>query len=166
MAVLHPDRVNRMILARPAWVDQPGPESQMAYVAAGDYLDRHGPDEGLRSFVETRAYLDLKAKSEDNAKSLVGYFARPRPETTTALLASIPKDGPGIARHQMAGIAIPALIIGNAEDHVHPLVYAEELAALIPTARLRVITSKTVSVERYTREFSEALADFLVEELS
>ena len=64
----------------------------------------------------------------------------------------------------MATIAIPTLVIGNGEDFVHPLAYAKALAGLIPAAQLRVIISKNVSVERYTQEFTEALADFLVEE--
>lgn len=161
---LHSERVDRMILARPAWVDVPGPEGQMPYVAAGEHLARFGAEEGLRRFVETQDYLTLKARSEDNAKSLVGYFSRSRPETTTALLARIPKDGPGIAVTEMAKITIPTLIIGNGEDFVHPLAYAEALAGLIPAARLQVITSKNVSVERYTWEFTEALAGFLAED--
>lgn len=161
LAVLHPDRVSRLVLARPAWVDRAGPETQMAYVAAGEYLKRYGGEEGLALFRETDTYKDLKAKSEDNAKSLLGYFSRPRPETTTALLARIPKDGPGITRREMAEITAPTLVIGNGEDYVHPLGYAQELASLIPGARLKVITSKNTSVALYTSEFSEALSSFL-----
>lgn len=162
LAALRPERVSRVVLARPAWVDQPGPETQMAYVAAGEYLKRYGGEEGLARFTETDTYKNLKAKSDDNAKSLVGYFTRPRPDTTTALLARIPKDGPGITRREMAAITAPTLLIGNGEDYVHPLSYAQELAGLIPGARLKVITSKNTSVELYTREFSEALSDFLM----
>ena len=164
LGTLHPDRVTRMVLARPAWVDQPGPDTQAAYVAAGDYLHRLGADEGLRQFARTKAYRDLLAQSPDNAKSLVGYFSRPRPETTVALLAAIPKGGPGISRAQMAAIDRPTLVIANDQDYVHPLAYARELAALIPGARLEVITSKTVDPALYTREFTAALARFLSED--
>lgn len=164
LGALHPERIDRMILARPAWVDVPGPEGQMPYVAAGEHLARYGAEEGLRRFVETQDYRALKARSEDNAKSLVRYFSRPRPDTTTALLARIPKDGPGITVGEMAKITVPTLLIGNDEDFVHPLAYAEAIAGLIPTARLEVITSKNLSVERYTREFTAALAAFLAED--
>lgn len=163
LAVLHSVRVTRLVLARPAWVDQPGPQTQMAYVAAGDFLARHGEGEGLRLFQASDAFARLKAASEDNAASLIGFFSRPRPETTVALLARRPKDGPGVSRRASADIAVPTLVIGHDADLVHPLAYAEDLAGLIAGARLARITAKALDRACYTREFTEALAFFLDE---
>jgi len=46
---------------------------------------------------------------------------------------------------------------------VHPLAYAKALSALIPAARLKVITSKTMNAAAYEWEFKQALAEFLME---
>ena len=58
-------------------------------------------------------------------------------------------------------IGMPTLIIGNAEDIVHPLAFARELNELIPASKLEIITSKTVDPQAYLREFRIALTNFL-----
>jgi pimeloyl-ACP methyl ester carboxylesterase len=42
LAVTHPLRVRALILARPAWVDHPAPETMQSYVEVARQLARHG----------------------------------------------------------------------------------------------------------------------------
>jgi len=163
LAAHHPSRINALILARPAWVDAPSINTQNAYALAADHLERLGAQRGLQQFCTTEQYLSILARSPDNAQSLRSFFSRPRPETTIALLSRIPRDWPGITRHEMAAIQIPTLVIGNDQDDVHPLAYAQELSTIIPSARLETITSKTVNPQRYQQEFTTVLARFLVQ---
>lgn len=163
LAAYHPDRVDRLILARPAWIDRPAMAGQEGYVEAGRALELYGATEGLARFRASALFQGVEAASPDNAKSLLGYFARPRPETTTALLARLPKDWPGVPASMIEGLGQPTLVIGNGEDVVHPLDYARALAELIPAARLAVIPSKSVDPDSHTKAFRAALAQFLVE---
>jgi pimeloyl-ACP methyl ester carboxylesterase len=163
LAAYHPDRVQRLILARPAWIDRPSMEGQEGYVEAGRHLELHGATEGLALFRATALVQAVERESSDNAKSLLSYFSRPRPETTTALLARLPKDWPGVPLSMLGEIRQPTLVIGNGEDIVHPLAFARELAEMIPGARLEVIPSKTVDAAGYTSAFRAAMAQFLAE---
>ena len=158
---LNPERADAMILARPAWVLANAPEPQRPNALAGALLRDFGANEGKRRMEASPEFAALKAASPDNAASLLGYFDRPRPETTIALLTRIPLDGPGVDRARLAAVKSPTLILANGEDVVHPIAYAEELARLIPNARLKVVTSKTVDRVAYVREFRAALAEFL-----
>jgi len=106
------------------------------------------------------------ARSPDNAQSLRGFFSRPRPETTIALLSRIPRDWPQVTRQELASIHIPALVIGNDQDEAHPLAYARELGNIIPSAQLAIITSKTIDPLQYQQEFTAALAGFLAQHQS
>ncbi|MFO1141638.1 MAG: alpha/beta fold hydrolase [Amaricoccus sp.] len=163
LAAYHPRRVRRLVLARPAWVDGPALEGQQGYVEAGRQLELHGAVEGLARFRASPLLRSIEAASPDNAKSLLGYFSRSRPETTMALLARLPKDWPGVPPSMLGAIGQPTLVIGNGEDIVHPLAYARELAGAIPGARLEVIPSKTVDPAGYASAFRAALARFLAE---
>lgn len=163
LAAYHPERVQRLILARPAYTDRPALEGQTVYIEAGRHLELFGAREGLERFRATDDFRAVDAASPDNAKSLLGYFSRPRPDTTTALLARLPKDWPGVPQSMIEGLVQPTLVIGNGEDIVHPLGYAEALAAAIPAARLQIIPSKTVDPSGYVTAFRSALADFLEE---
>jgi pimeloyl-ACP methyl ester carboxylesterase len=161
LAARYPNRVRQLVLARPAWVDQSAPETMKLYGIVAKLLASHGADQGLRRFQALPEFEALRARSLDNANSLLGFFTRPRPDTTVALLSHIPLDGPGLSLAQMAALKIPTLIIANGQDHVHPLAYAQALAEAIPGAALREITSKSVNREAYLAEFRNALKVFL-----
>ena len=161
IAATLPSGVAGLILARPAWVDAPAPVTMQPYLLVADLLRGFGPEEGLRRFNGSDKLAAVAKVSPDNAASLCGFFAAADPERTIELLSRIPKDGPGLSRHEIAAITAPTLIIANAEDYVHPLQYASQLKDLIPGATMQVITSKTVDKSRYQAEFRMALADFL-----
>lgn len=161
LAAYHPARVDRLILARPAWVDRPALEGQTGYIEAGRHLELYGAEDGEHRFRQTDEFRAVAAASPDNANSLLSYFARPRPETTTALLARLPKDWPGVPVSMLSELRQQTLVIANGEDIVHPLSFAETLAGTIPGATLDIIPSKTVDPAGYTSHFRAALARFL-----
>ncbi|TIS88492.1 alpha/beta hydrolase [Mesorhizobium sp.] len=163
LASLNAARVAKLVLARPAWVDAPSIERQHGYHVAAQYLEEYGVDEGAERFRASPEFFEVLAASPDNAASLIGFFKRPRPDSTIALLSRIPLDWPGVSRARIEAIRQPALVIGNDQDYVHPLAYARELAGLIPGARLAEITSKTIDGAAYVAEFRDALAGFLAD---
>ena len=163
LAAYHPERVARLMLARPAWVDRPALEGQQGYIEAGQYLELYGVAEGLERFRVSDVFRSVASASPDNANSLLSYFSRPRPETTTGLLARLPKDWPGVPLSLLKKLSQPTLVLGNGEDIVHPLSFAQELAKLIPHAKLSVIPSKTLDPNGYQSEFKASLGQFLAE---
>lgn len=160
LATLHPSRANALILARPAWVTDPAPQTMSAYPEVARLLARHG-EIGRALFQSGQIYRDLSRASPDNAASLVTFFTRPNPETTIALLSTIPLDGPGITEAQMQTLHIPTMILTTGEDYVHPPAYGERLAALIPGAKRLTLTPKGHDKPAHVAEFRAALAAFL-----
>lgn len=163
LGALHPDRASALVLARPAWIDAPCPATQAAYVEVARHLRVWGAAEGRNRFVQTETYRALLAAAPDNAASMIGFFARPQPETTIELLSRLPVDGPGVSRRQMTEMPQHTLVIVTAEDHVHPAAYGRELASLIPKARLAEIIPKAQSRDDYVAEFRMQLAGFFGE---
>jgi pimeloyl-ACP methyl ester carboxylesterase len=161
MAAKYPARVNKLVLARPAWVDQPAPETMALYSKVPPLLAGEDPVDALHDFQNLPEFLALRSTSPDNASSMADFFKRPRRETTIALLTVIPLDGPGVTKFEMAALRVPTLVIGNGQDYVHPLAYAQSLAEAIPGAVFRQITSKSVDKRDYLNEFRAALKGFL-----
>jgi pimeloyl-ACP methyl ester carboxylesterase len=120
-----------------------------------------GTPDGLARFDagETAAMLAREAPS--NLASLRGFFTRPSPAAFAALIGSIAIDGPGVTRAQAAALTVPTLVIGHKRDFVHPLAYAETLAATIPGAQLVEITPKVTDPARHGEEFHSALRRWL-----
>lgn len=133
LAALGPVRPRALILIRPAWLTDPAPTNMTsiaevaALIAAGKTWD---------DFATTPTHARLLREAPDNLASLRGFFSREPLATTARLLAAIAADGPGITPAQVAAITCPTLVCGSAEDEIHPFPMVEQLARLIPGARL------------------------------
>ncbi len=163
MAVTRPDLVRALVLARPAWFLTPWPDNMGPNAIVGNLLSRLPGQEARQEFEASGIAKALAENAPDNLASLRGFFSRQPLAVTAALLTRISVDGPGVEYDRVAAIKVPTLVVGNAMDAVHPLRHAEDLAALIPGARLVRITPKALDKQRYTQDFRAALAQFLSE---
>ena len=161
LAVLHPDRVTALILARPAWLLDPAPANMRPFAEIARLLREHPPSAARERFAASPAARMLATEAPDNLSSLLKFFDRPDPAVTADLLADIAADGPGVTAARAAAITIPTLVIGHALDHVHPLPYAQQLAEILPNARLATITPKAADKPRHVAEFRRAVDQFL-----
>jgi pimeloyl-ACP methyl ester carboxylesterase len=158
LAVHHPERVSALILARPAWLFDTAPANMAPFVEVARLL--LAPD-GLAAFDATETAAVLAREAPGNLSSLRGFFTRPNPQPVAALLGRIAADGPGVTRAQAAALTLPTLVIGQRIDLVHPLAYAETLAATIPGATLVEVTPRATDADRHIANMRQALARFL-----
>jgi pimeloyl-ACP methyl ester carboxylesterase len=158
LAVHHPGRVTALILARPAWLFEAAPANMAPFAEVAHLLATPG---GLAAFEAGDTAATLAREAPANLSSLRGFFTRPNPEATAALLGAIALDGPSVTRAQAAALTLPTLVIGHGRDLVHPLAYAETLAATIPGARLATVTPKATDAGRHAEEFRAAVRRFL-----
>ena len=163
LAVKQPGLVRALVLARPAWVTEAAPPNMRAYAEVGELLSRFPPDEARARFDRSGTARRLETEGPDNLVSLRGFFTREPIATTRALLTRIASDGPGFSASEVEALRLPVVVIGQARDPLHPLAYAERLAAMIPAARFEKITPKAESRDRYVANFRAALARFLME---
>lgn len=161
LASLYPEKALGLILARPAWVVESAPARLKIYQDVAQLLFEYGPTEGALRFESSDLLQEVEQVSPDNAASLRSFFKRDR-ESTVQLLASIPGQGPGIFKSDIAALTCPTQVIANGQDFIHSIDTAEALAGLIPGSRLSVITSKTLSRERYVSEFQQVLRNFFM----
>lgn len=163
LAVRRPDLVRALVLARPAWRTEAAPDNMRPNGLVGDLLARFPPAEARARFEASETARRLRAEAPDNLASLLGFFSREPVAVTAELLRRIAADGPGVTEREVALIAVPTLVIGHERDLIHPLAYAESLAALVPGARLVRVTPKAENRERHTAEVRAALQAFLPE---
>lgn len=161
LAVFRPDLVRGLVLARPAWLFENAPGNMAPMAVVGMLLREFPAERAAEIFEQSKTAETLMQTGPDNLASLKGFFRRQPLAVTAELLTRISADGPGVSREQVGAITVPTLVIGHERDAVHPFAHAVELAATLPAARLVEITPKATSLERYTREFAAALAEFL-----
>ena len=163
IAIRVPHFIRALVIARPAWLIERGPENMRPNALAGELLERLPPAEALREFEGSDTAAELKRLGPDNLSSIRGFFSREPIGVTAALLRQISSDGPGVSEDEVRTIAVPTLVIGHERDVVHPISYARILAEWIPGARFIEITPKAEDPEAYQADFKAALAAFLME---
>jgi pimeloyl-ACP methyl ester carboxylesterase len=161
-ALRHPKRLLGLVLDRPAWLDGPRRDNVAVFGAIAGLLRRHGAEKGLALFKQTEIYTRALAASPSSAQSLASQFLHPRAEETVVRLENIPLDSPGADRRQWSAIAVPALVLANDRDAIHPLEYGVTLAREIPGAQFKELTPKSVSVDLHQEETQRFLEDFLL----
>jgi pimeloyl-ACP methyl ester carboxylesterase len=157
IAVNHPNRVDALILARPAWAWERAPENMQPLAE----LAAHLVVGGKRAFEKSALGQRLAIEAPDNLASMLGFFDRPDLATTAKLLSAIAADGPGVSRQQAAAIKVPTLVIGNGLDLVHPMAMAQEIASQIPGAHYVEIAPKSLDKAVHAAEFKAAMRSFL-----
>jgi pimeloyl-ACP methyl ester carboxylesterase len=161
LAVKRPDLARGLILARPAWLTERAPANMAPNGEVGQLIATLPSPRAAETFRASPTALRLAVEAPDNLASLEGFFSREPARITAALLQAIAADGPGIEEAELGAIRVPTLVIGHRRDVVHPLGFAEVLAARIPGAGLAVITPKADDRARYVGDFREAMATFL-----
>lgn len=167
LALGAPDRVEALILVRPAWLAAPMPAgTRDLYAAIARLIRAHGAAQGRDRFARSAAYGEIARESPATAASLLGQFARPRAEETVAILERLPADAPFRDLRVLGTIRVPTLVLACRFDAIHPFAHGERLAADIPGARLIEITAKDVSAPQHARDIQGAIERFLLEHLA
>ncbi len=159
LAVLRPDLVRGLCLVRPAWLTADEP----ANMAPNAEVGRAIAAKDKTGFQSGGTAQRLAAEAPDNLASLMGFFDRQPLEVTSALLTLISADGPGVTQGQVAALRVPTIVCGCAEDAIHPLSLARDLAAMIPGARFVEVPPKGRDKPAHIAALHAAITDFLKE---
>ena len=157
IAVKKSTRVKALILSRPAWLCGTAPENMKPFAEVASYLPKHT----FKDFENSATAKSLKLEAPDNLASLEKFFAVNDRETMALLLSAIAADGPKVTEADVRAIAVPALIIGHKIDAVHPLEFAQTLAAMIAGSQFADITPKATDKSRHVAEIRAHVAQFL-----
>jgi pimeloyl-ACP methyl ester carboxylesterase len=161
VALRYPERALGLVLVRPAWIDRPLPENVTLYTTIAGLIRTLGPREGLAQFRSLPEFMAMEREAPDCARSLVGQFEQPRAVECVARLERLAADAPCSDRTRYGQLRVPALILGNGQDPIHPWPLASSLAALIPGAELHEVTPKSVSLDRHAADVERRINEFL-----
>ncbi len=159
-ALSHPEFVRALVLTRPAWSDGPMQAGPL-YFEVARAIRQYGAHSGREHFSKSETYSSLSRQFPDTARSLLSQFDSTRAEDGVARLERLPVDAPSRDRSTWKNIEKPTLLLAHAEDPVHPLACAQEIAEAIPGAQFVEITPKGTNRERHEAEIRTAVSRFI-----
>ncbi len=150
-----------LILARPAWLDRPMPPNLAVFPMIAQLVEQYGREQALAAFEQTAQYQQFTQESPATAASLRGLFAGRTEAAMVTSFREIPASAPVESLENLREIRVPALVLGNRNDPIHPFEMAESLAAALPQAKLETIVSKSEGPIEHQRQFRDAVQRFL-----
>jgi pimeloyl-ACP methyl ester carboxylesterase len=160
-ALRFPDRVRALILNRPAWLDSPSPENLAFAPLMADLLERYDKAGAIAAFRESAYCRSMQILSPGTVESLLAVMQEADPGALVAAYRWIPVSTPMGAMKRLCGLHVPALVLGNPDDPIHPLFIADAWARSLPEARLRIIPSRIISPAEHLSQFRAAVEEFL-----
>ena len=155
-------KVRGLILVRPAWLDAPAPDNLAANRAVGALIAEHPGDRGAKLFERSGAAKALAKSAPGNLASFQSFFSRRPQSETAALLQSIAADGPDLPGG-LEALDVPALVVAMAEDEVHPVALAEDMARRLPRAKLVQVPVRHHDEAGHFAALHAAIAQFIAE---
>jgi pimeloyl-ACP methyl ester carboxylesterase len=161
LAKTHPERVMGLILVRPAWSFDRAPDNLAPIREIAALLRSHPLAEGQALFAKSATAERLRVEAPDNLASLLGYFERPDAPAFADVLGDIASDGTGVSQEDAANLAIPALVLGNRRDTIHPLAVAQLMAGALPNAHFLEVPAKAADAEAHLAAVRTVILQFL-----
>ncbi len=156
MACRYPERVAGLILLRPAWHLSAIPENLRILLDVADHVENGG----RKAFEENATFRQIQNEIPAAAESILGMFDRDQPDSTSVILRAMVRDQPCPAKTPPL-ITLPALVIGNGDDPLHPWAMAEAWHRLLPNSQLVRVPSRYLDRSAHKEKVNHAIQDFM-----
>jgi len=164
LAKTYPERVMGLILVRPAWSFARAPDNLAPIREIAALLRSHSLADGQALFARSATAERLRMDAPDNLASLLGYFERPDAPDFADVLCDIASDGTGVSQEDAAELSVPALVLGNRQDAIHPLAVAQMMADTLPNAHFLEVPAKATDAEAHFAAVRTVIQQFLTTE--
>ncbi|MCA6078345.1 alpha/beta fold hydrolase [Fulvivirga sedimenti] len=156
MALRYPHRVAAIILLRPAWKCEAEPENLKILSHIASVVNHSG---GREEFMQAPEFRTIAEKHPNAATSVLGMFNRDQQMHTASILKSMVQDQPCSSDPTL--LSVPALIIGNEDDPLHPWQMAVEWNEILAESKLIQVTSRYLDDEKHRIETVTAIQEFI-----
>lgn len=157
----YPHRARAAILARPAWLNKPAPPNLAMFPAIAALVQEAGLEQARKFFEQSNIYATWKEHYPPAASSIDALFAGRSPEAIVATYQAIPRSTPYHIVEALKYVDVPALVLANHNDPIHPFEYAEAWVNALPNAQLKELPSKTEGPTEHISAFRFCLREFL-----
>ncbi|MDA0194980.1 MAG: alpha/beta hydrolase [Bacteroidetes bacterium] len=158
IALRFPERVNALVLVRPAWADKGKPENLAILLEVAKNM---GKQNGVMVYKENPVFKHIEKTLPLAAQSLLGLFDPSQSPEFPRVLQKMVEDRPFEDIAQLQKINKPCLIIGNDHDPLHPFEMAEHIHQNIPESRLSKVASRYLDESEHAKSVNQLVSTFI-----
>jgi len=161
MALRYPERIKKMILLRPSWLDEKEPEHLTLVALAGQFIDEFGLKEGKVKLAAHADYQKLLTMNIKVAHSIMGVFERPLALEAASVLFKMWHDKPFESLKDLQNISNETLVLYTTRDELHPEAAARQISKQLPDNQLAELPPRYYEKEAYSTVLVEKTENFL-----
>ena len=159
LAVRFPERVEKLLLIRNAWLDGPMAEPvRRAYYDLGQSLHLGGMD----AFRETLSYPVISETTPYTQNAFTIPFGEEFNRRNWQKYCILPGQAPVASLDALREISVPTLILANRNDFCHPFAYGEILSRYIPGSSFREIPDKDSDSTGHKEQVNRAVRELML----
>lgn len=147
--------IERLVLVRPAFTDDPVPPNLALFPVIGELLHRHPAERAEAIFRSTGLYRSVRAVSPLGAAGVIDQFRKPDASARAIRLAQLPRNR---AFEPGERPSLPATIIAAPRDPLHPLAVAALWNRMLPGSTLVEVPARDDGVAAYLAALRAAVA--------
>ena len=149
IALRYPERVKKLIILRPSWLDSPQP-SHLAFAAKPAWQTRE-------EFEADPAFQTLLAENPPVANSVLALYDR----SDNTVLEKMWNDCPFSSMEALAGIEQEALVLDSPRDDLHPETVAEKIHQALKNSTLDHLAARYHEPKIYQEQLNQKINNFL-----
>lgn len=161
LALYSPGLVSALLLVRPAWLNQPGRPHLNIIEDVGQAIVDNGADGGEARLLDHPFYAAAKTENPDCAASIKGAIHRPQAVEAAGVLSALVADQPFAQMSQLGKCTVPALVVGNNADPLHPALIARDISGALGNAEYFHAPPKYLEPEAHKAAIKLRIQQFL-----
>ena len=161
LALQSPDWVDKVMLVRPAWLDQPNPPNLAILHQLGTYWRDHSTEQTHKWLMDNELFCQLQHKNPACAESVVGQLKRPNPALAAQTLREMTAHAPVDTLADAYAMQVRAVVLGSANDPLHPFSMTRTWAEQLPNATFHEIPSRYQQPAEHLLHLQQHLCTFL-----
>lgn len=163
VALHNPKGLEKIILVRPAWIDERSPVNLNQLLTIADLIDMHGLELAQKLWKESEPYRLALEHSSGLSNSLLGHFQRDQAERNPIVYRNLIHDRPFPSLSVLKSIRQRVLIITSTDDPLHPLYHGQLLGEALPNCALHELVSKYHDPETFGSRAMQLIQTFLLD---
>ncbi len=149
IALRYPERVDKLIILRPSWLDSPEP-AHLAFAAKPGWKTQE-------KFEDQPQFQALLRDNPPVAQSVLGLYDR----SDNAVLEKMWRDCPFQSLASLEKITASALVLSSPRDELHPQHVADQIAALLTDVQTDILPPRYHEKEAYLNSLNTIINNFL-----
>ena len=163
IALRYPERVKKMIILRPSWLNQTEPEHLKLVAYVGQWIEEFGIETARAKLLADPDFQHLDRENKPMANSIGNLFTRPNTKVSTAVLYKMWQDSPFPSPDALSSLPNPSLVLTTTRDELHPQSTADVIAAHLPDVRSAELPPRYHEFEAYALALHTIVQKFLAE---